>query len=120
MGMGHLFRQSASIIMAITYTLYEGAAAVAALEVGTLVAHFETTAGGERNFIPSNTPESGDAASLYFPAITAISRVTDSAGGVTGPVNLRLAPGVSDLINISPMAFTLDQDVSLTTASGTF
>lgn len=106
--------------MALTYTLYEGASAVSGLSVGTLVAHFESTVSGERDFIPFNTPESGSAASLYFPAITAISRVDDSAGNATGPINLRLAPGVSDLTDISPMAFVLSDDVSVVTVSGTF
>ena len=105
--------------MAMTYTQVEGAEAVAALPEGTLVAEV-VDHGHDKRFYPVNAVD-GTAASMIFPHITSVSRVTDPAGGATGPVNLRLAAGLQDLVRVtSPMHFTLSPDVRLVTAEGVF
>lgn len=106
--------------MAITYTRHEGASAVAALPVGTLVAELDDSHRAKR-FHPVNAPAGGTAASMVFPAIAEVSQLPDSEGNATGPVNLRLQAGLTDLVNVmSPMAYVLDQGVSVVTASGVF
>lgn len=105
--------------MAITYTRHEGAAAVAALPTGTLVAELDDSHRSKR-FHPVN-PADGAAASMVYPSIAAVEQVHDSEGNATGPVHLRLTPGIQDLVSgMSPVAFVCDQNVRVVTAAGTF
>ena len=108
--------------MAITFAApTEGATAVAALSANTLVASFADGEGRSRNFRPPVSPAGGTAASAIYPSITSVTQVLDSAGSATGPVLLVLAPGTSDVVNVtSPMRYTLDQDVEVVTVSGTY
>ena len=104
----------------VTYTRVEGAEAVAGLPEGTLVAEV-VDHGHEKRFYPVNAVPAGTAVSMILPHITSVSRVTDPTGGATGPVNLRLAAGLQDLVRVtSPMHFTLSTDVRLVTAEGVF
>lgn len=106
--------------MAITYTQVKGAAAVAALPPGTLVAEVDDHA-RERRFHPVNAPGVGTAASMVYPSVAAVRQLHDSEGNATGPVHLRLTPGIQDLVaGVSPLAYVLDQHVSVVTASGVF
>ena len=108
--------------MAITFsTPYEGATAVAAISASTLVASFSDGEGRSRSWVPKVAPAGGTTAASVYPSITSVTQVLDSAGSATGPVLLVLAPGTSDTIDsASPMRYTLDQDVSIVTVSGTY
>lgn len=108
--------------MAITFAApTEGATAVAALTVNTLVAQFSDGEGRARSWVPAVAPQSGTAASAVYPAIASVSQVLDSAGSPTGPVLLHLTPGTADTVDAaSVLRYTLDQNVSVTTVSGTY
>ena len=109
--------------MAITYAApTEGATAVAALTpTSTLVASFQDGSGRSRSWVPRVAPAGGTTAAEWFPSITSVSQILDSAGSATGPVILTLAAGTSDTVNVtSPMRYTLDQDVEVVTVSGTY
>lgn len=107
--------------MALTYSVTEGATSVASLSTGLYVAQFSDGESRGRTFAPVNAPTGGTNASAVFPSIAAVSQVTDSNGGSTGPVRLTLKPSTSDAINVgNPMTYLLDQDVTVTTVSGTY
>jgi hypothetical protein len=113
--------------MAVTFSApVEGATAVAALSVGTLVAQLSDGEGRARSFIPPVAPQSGTAATAVYPAIVSVSAVSyDDGTGVNdphvGPVKLVLKPGTADTVNVgSPLVFTLDQNAAVTTVSGTY
>jgi len=113
--------------MAVTFSApVEGSTNVAALSVGTLVAQLSDGEGRSRSFIPPVAPQSGTAASAIYPSILAASMVSyDDGTGVNdphpGPVKLVLKPGTADTVNVgSPLVFTLDQDVAVTTVTGSY
>ncbi len=113
--------------MSVTFSApVEGATNVAALSAGTLVASFSDGEGRARSFLPVNTPTGGTAASAIYPAIVSASMVSyDDGTGVNdphpGPVKLVLKPGTADTVNVgSPLVFTLDQDVAVTTVTGSY
>jgi hypothetical protein len=115
--------------MAVTFsTPVEGASAVAALSTGTLVAQVSDGEGRARSFIPPVAPAGGTQASAVYPSISSVKALTiaDVVNGspVTqyGPVTLVLKPASGDTANVSMpgLYFTLDQDVAVTTVSGTY
>lgn len=112
--------------MAVTFsTPVEGATAVAALSVGTLVAQFGDGEGRLRSFVPPVAPQSGTAASAVYPAIVSVHQVTyDDGTGSNDPhpgsVTLVLKPGTADTVNVVPLVFTLDQGAAVVTVSGTY
>lgn len=106
--------------MAIEYTQVTGATDVASLPPGSLVAEV-IDQHREKRFHPVNPVGEGTAASWVYPSIRAVEQVRDSEGRATGPVHLRLTPGLQDLANVmSPMVYVCDQNVRLTIASGIF
>ena len=109
--------------MAITYASpTEGATAVAALTPSsTLIASFQDGSGRARTWVPAVAPVGGTTAAEVFPSITSVSQVLDSAGSATGPVILHLAAGSSDTVDAaSVLRYTLDQNVSVVTVSGSW
>lgn len=111
-----------------------GAGNVAALSPGTLIASFLDGNERGRTFVPplgalasqfggAATPlvSSNTAAGVVFPAIVSATVISDSAGNPTGPLKLVLAPGTGDLTNASSvMTYLLDQEVQVTTVTGSF
>jgi hypothetical protein len=113
--------------MAVTFsTPTQGSTAVAALSAGTLVAQLSDGEGRVRSFVPAVAPSGGTTAASVYPAIVSATLTQyDDGTGVNdphaGPVRLVLKPGTGDTVNTSsPLAFTLDQEASVTTVSGTY
>ncbi len=108
--------------MSITFAApTEGATAVAALSANTLVASFQDGGDRSRTFVSAVAPAGGTTAASVYPAIVTATQVLDSTGSATGPVLLHLTPGSADTVNAaSVMRYTLDQNVSVVTVSGTY
>ncbi len=119
--------------MSITYSTTEGAAAVLDLTPGsTLIAAFEDGSGQARDWLPINAVAGGTAASAIFPSLTSVSAVTvqndsgiqgvleDESGLNYGAITLVLRAAPGDTVSAPGMAFTLDSNLSVVTATGTF
>lgn len=114
--------------MALTYAapLVGASAVVAGLTPGTtLIALYLDGEERGRSFVPPAAgvaaPPASTTASVIFPQVVSVSQVLDSAGAATGPVKLVLKPGTGDTVNASSvLSLVLDQNVIVSTVSGTF
>lgn len=94
--------------------------------VGTMASQYTGAAG---NTVGASTSTvfvgqlygGGTAVSVVMPYIQSAQVLLDSNGAATGPLKLVLVPGTGDITNASSvMTYLLDQDVVLTTVTGTF
>lgn len=91
--------------------------------VGTQSSQFTgaTVGVGGTGLVAGSLYGSSTPVAVVFPYIQSAQVLLDSNGGATGPLKLVLVPGTGDITNASSvMTYLLDQDVMLTTVTGTF